>query len=71
MNHEADNNRKTNFKIEDFLWFAATRLIWDNGKTIVIQTTISRTRSPSELSISFLHKVGAFSSRGVGYLSCV
>ena len=30
MNHEADNNRKTNFKIEEFLWFAATRLIWDN-----------------------------------------
>ena len=27
---EADSNRKTNFKIEDFLWFAATRLVWDN-----------------------------------------
>ena len=38
---------------------------------IVIQTTISRTRTRSELAISFLHKVGAFASRGVGYLSYV
>ncbi len=32
MTHEADSNRKTNFKIEDFLWFAATRLIWDDAR---------------------------------------
>ncbi len=31
---------------------------------MVIQTTISRTRTPTELSISFLHKVGEFDSRG-------
>jgi hypothetical protein len=31
---EAESNRKTNFKIEDFLWFAARRLIWDDAKKI-------------------------------------